>query len=112
LINCVIYCINIFFIGKAFYFFRNTGGLKGNPGDIENILPEWLEDTVAPVVAAAKKVGNKLDENLDKAVAKDKKDDKEAADFNKKEKKEKKPLKDSGRWKWDLLLYYNLIDDY
>merc|ERR1712166_225298 len=96
---CVMYTVNIFFIGKAYYFFRNTGGLKGNPGEIENILPEWLEDTV---VVAAKKVGSELDKNLDKAVAKDKKDDKEAAEFNKevkKVKKEKKPVVDSGKWK-------------
>jgi len=39
-----------------------------------------LEDTI---VVAGKEAGKKIDKNLDKAIAKDKKDDLEAAKFNK-----------------------------
>ena len=32
IINCSFYCITIYFVGKAYWTFRKTGGIKGlNP---------------------------------------------------------------------------------
>ena len=79
LINVCFYGINLFFAGKATLAFRNTGGLRGDPDHpdyAKNILPEWLEPTVSAVGAAANK-------KMDKIIEKDKKEDEEAAAFNK-----------------------------
>lgn len=62
--------------------FRSTGGLRGDPDDPnykKNILPEWLEPAIGTVGAAANK-------KMDKIIEKDKKEDEEAAAFNKKSK--------------------------
>ena len=47
------YGLNVFFVGKAYMSFKNTGGLRGDPDDPNfksNILPEFL-------VASVDKVG-------------------------------------------------------
>lgn len=77
------YGVLLFFVGKAWWAFRTTGGLKGDPDSADyakNILPEFLTDTGKKIATAA---ADKFEKGLDKAMEKDKQEDEDAAAFNK-----------------------------
>lgn len=86
IVNVCFYGVLLFFVGKAWWSFRSTGGLKGDPNSADyanNILPEFLTEAGKKIASAAIKKG---EAKLDEAIEKDKKLDKAAADFSKKSK--------------------------
>lgn len=87
IVNVCFYGINVFFVGKAFWAFRQTGGLRGDPTAPEyskdNILPKFLVSAGEVGWAGAKNLGAKADKKMDAIIEKDKEEDRAAAEFNK-----------------------------
>ena len=87
------YGVLLFFVGKAWWSYRSTGGLKGDPNSedyVNNILPEFLTESGKKVVGAVVKKADKL---IDEADKEDKRRDEEAAAFNKESAAKKKKNK-------------------
>ena len=55
------YCINIYYIGKAYFYFRKTGGIKGDRRT--TMLPE--EKLAAKGKNLANKAGDYIENKVD-----------------------------------------------
>ena len=61
IINCSFYCLNIYFIGQAYWSFRKTGGIKG-----VKATKELTEDRIAKKAGVVlDKAGNYVENKVD-----------------------------------------------